>query len=101
MDSKAEQYYPTYKADHRDVLLIEFEEAQKIANGQTKVYGQVTNILLAVATFAFTFFLDQDDKKSSKALTLLFSNSILFSFILFSFGAILLPTLLTCKNKLL
>ena len=90
MDTKAEQYYPTYKAEHRDVLLIEFEEAQKIANGQTKVYGQVTNILLAVATFAFTFLLDQDDKKSSKALTLLFSNSILFAIILFSFGAILL-----------
>ncbi len=90
MDTKAEQYYPTYKADHRDVLLIEFEEAQKIANGQTKVYGQVTNILLAVATFAFTFLLDQNDKKSSKVLTLLFSNSISFSIILFLFGAILL-----------
>jgi len=90
MDTKAEQYYPTYKAEHRDVLLIEFEEAQKIANGQTKVYGQVTNILLAVATFSFTFLLDQEDKKSGKALTLLFSNSFLFSIILFSFGAILL-----------
>jgi penicillin-binding protein 1A len=90
VDKKAEQYYPTYKADHRDVLLIEFEEAQKIANGQTKVYGQVTNILLAVATFAFTFLLDQNDKKSSKVLTLLFSNSISFSIILFLFGAIIL-----------
>lgn len=89
MDTKAEQYYPTYKADHRDVLLLEFEEAQKIANGQTKVYGQVTNILLAIATFAFTFLLNQDDKKA-KALTLVFSNSILFSIILFAFGAILL-----------
>lgn len=90
METNAEQYYPTYKAENRDVLLIEFEEAQKIANGQTKVYGQVTNILLAVATFAFTFLLDQNDKKSSKALTLLFSNSILISIILFAFGAILL-----------
>lgn len=92
MDSKADQYYPTYtyNPDHRDVILIEFEEAQKIANGQTKVYGQVTNILLAISTFAFTFLLDQDEKKSSKALTLVFSNSIIFSIILFSFGAILL-----------
>lgn len=90
METKAEQYYPTYKAENRDVLLIEFEEAQKIANGQTKVYGQVTNILLAVATFAFTFLLNQDDSKSSKVLTLILSNSILFSVILFSFGAILL-----------
>jgi penicillin-binding protein 1A len=90
VDTKAEQYYPTYKADHRDVLLIEFEEAQKIANGQTKVYGQVTNILLAVATFAFTFLLDQDVKKTNRVLTLIFSNSILFSSVLFLFGAILL-----------
>jgi penicillin-binding protein 1A len=90
VDTKAEQYYPTYKAEYRDVLLIEFEEAQKIANGQTKVYGQVTNILIAIATFAFTFLLDQDDKKTSRVLILLFSNSILFSIILFSFGAILL-----------
>lgn len=90
METKAEQYYPTYKSENRDVLLIEFEEAQKIANGQTKVYGQVTNILLAVATLAFTFLLDLDEKKSSKVLTLLYSNSILFSVILFSFGAILL-----------
>lgn len=92
MDTKADQYYPTYtyNPDHRDVLLIEFEEAQKIANGQTKVYGQVTNILLAIATFAFTFLLDQDDKTPKKALTLVFSNAIIFSVILFSFGAILL-----------
>ncbi len=89
METKAEQYYPTYKADHRDILLIEFEEAQKIANGQSKVYGQVTNILLAVATFTFSFFLDQDEKKV-KAVSFVFSNSILFSIILFSFGAILL-----------
>lgn len=90
METKAEQYYPTYKAEHRDVLLIEFEEAQKIANGQTKVYGQVTNILLAVATFAFTFLLDEDYEKSNKALSLLVSYSLLFSVILFLFGAILL-----------
>jgi penicillin-binding protein 1A len=92
MDTKAEQYYPTYtyNLDHRDVLLIEFEEAQKIANGQTKVYGQVTNILLAIATFAFTFLLNQEDKTPNKALTLVFSNEIIFSVILFLFGAILL-----------
>jgi len=90
LDSKAEQYYPTYKADNRDILLLEFEEAQKIANGQTKAYGQVTNILLAISTFTFTFFLDTDSSKSEKALSIFFSNSILFSFILFVFGAILL-----------
>lgn len=92
MDSKAEQYYPTYtfNPDYRDVVLLEFEEAQKIANGQTKVYGQVTNILLAVATFAFTFFLGQEKEKSDKALNFFLSNSVLFSFILFIFGGVLL-----------
>jgi penicillin-binding protein 1A len=59
LDSKAEQYYPTYtfKPENRDVVLLEFEEAQKIANGQTKVYGQVTNILLAVVTVLIPLFL--------------------------------------------
>ena len=68
---------------------MEFEEAQKIANGQNKVYGQVTNILLAIATFAF-FFLDKDGPKANNVQVLFFSNSLLFSFILFVFGAILL-----------
>ena len=90
METKAEQFYPTYtfQAGSRDVLLLEFEEAQKIANGQTKVYGQVTNILLAIVTLTFSFLLEQDDK--NKALILILSNSILFSIISFAFGAILL-----------
>jgi penicillin-binding protein 1A len=83
-----EQYYPTYNSENRDILLIEFEEAQKIANGQSKVYGQVTNVLLAVATFAFTFLLDKENSRTSNALTVVFSNSIIFSVILFVFGAI-------------
>jgi penicillin-binding protein 1A len=53
MDNKADQYFPTYKflPESRDALLIEFAEAQKIANSQTKIYGQVANILLAITTF--------------------------------------------------
>ncbi len=92
MESKADQYYPTYKynPEHRDVLLIEFEEAQKIANGQTKVYGQVTNILLAIATFTFTFILDPYNKTSTQLMTFAYSNGYIFSIILFCFGAILL-----------
>lgn len=88
METKAEQYYPTYKAEERDILLIEFEEAQKIANGQTEVYGRVTNILLALITLAFTILFDQiaDDK----VVTFLYNNSILFAAILFVFAAILL-----------
>jgi len=88
MDSKAEQFYPTYKSEKRDVLLIEFEEAQKIANGQTKVYGQVTNILLAIVTFGFTFMFNKENKETTN--TFIFSNYILLTTILFAFGAILL-----------
>ncbi len=92
METKAEQFYPTYKAKERDVLLLEFEEAQKIANGQSKVYGQVTNILLAIATFAFTIILKPADSDNEilKAQNLILSNSIIFCLIITVFGAILL-----------
>jgi penicillin-binding protein 1A len=90
MDSKAEQYYPTYKAKDRDILLIEFEEAQKIANGQTRVYGQVTNILIAVVTLMIPLFFPSEDSDIAKTLLVINENSLLFSFILFLFGGFLL-----------
>jgi penicillin-binding protein 1A len=90
LETKAERYYPTYISKERDILLIEFEEAQKIANSQTTIYGQVTNILLAVATITFSFLLDGDKEKTANVENLFHSNSILFSIILFLFGAILL-----------
>lgn len=89
METKAEQYYPTYKADERDILLVEFEEAQRIANGQTEVYGRVTNVLLGLITLAFTVLFDQVNT-DGKVMTFLFDNSILFATLLFLFGAILL-----------
>ena len=91
MDSKAEQYYPTYtfKPENRDVVLLEFEEAQKIANGQTKVYGQVTNILLAVVTVLIPLFFNKE-KDSSDTFTLIKENALFFSSIIFIFGALIL-----------
>ncbi len=91
MDSKAEQYYPTYtfKPENRDVVLLEFEEAQKIANGQTKVYGQVTNILLAVVTVLIPLFFNQD-KESNQTFNFIKENALFFSTIIFLFGALLL-----------
>lgn len=91
MESKAEQYYPTYifKPENRDIVLLEFEEAQKIANGQTKVYGQVTNILLAGVTILIPMFFNQDpDTKQSFAF--IKENALFFSTIIFLFGALLL-----------
>lgn len=91
MDSKAEQYYPTYtfKPENRDVVLLEFEEAQKIANGQTKVFGQVTNILLAVVTVLIPLFFNQE-KESNQTFSFIKENALFFSIIIFLFGALLL-----------
>lgn len=91
MDSKAEQYYPTYtfKTENRDVVLLEFEEAQKIANGQTKVYGQVTNILLAVVTILIPLFFDKE-RESSDSFKIIKENALFFSLIIFLFGALIL-----------
>ena len=91
MDSKAEQYYPTYtfKPENRDIVLLEFEEAQKIANGQTKVYGQVTNILLAIVTILIPLFFNQD-KETNQTFNFIKENALFFSTIIFLFGALLL-----------
>jgi len=91
LDSKSEQYYPTYtfNSEHRDVVLLEFEEAQKIANGQTKVYGQVTNILLAFVTVLIPLFFNQDEQ-SDTTFDLVKEYSLFFSTIIFLFGALLL-----------
>lgn len=91
MDTKAEQYYPTYtfKPENRDVVLLEFEEAQKIANSQTKVYGQVTNILLAVITVLIPLFFSQE-KETNQTFNIIKENALFFSTIIFLFGALLL-----------
>lgn len=92
MDEKAEQYYPTYsfKKENRDIVLLEFEEAQKIANSQTKVYGQVANVLIAVITILIPFFFDSDKVKSEQTLNIIKANALLFALILIAFGGILL-----------
>jgi penicillin-binding protein 1A len=101
LDSKAEQYYPTYtfKPENRDVVLLEFEEAQKIANGQEKVYGQVTNILLAVVTVLIPLFFKQD-KENSQTLNLIKENALFFSAIIFLFGALLLRYFVDLQKKI-
>jgi len=91
LESKAEQYYPTYtfKPENRDVVLLEFEEAQRIANGQTKLYGQVANILLAIVTIIIPFFFNQI-KDSNHIFSLISDNALIFSVIIFLFGALML-----------
>lgn len=91
MNSKTEQYYPTYtfNPENRDVVLLEFEEAQTIANGQTKVYGQVTNILLVLVTGLIPLFFNQDNE-NNQTFNFIKENSLVFSTIIFLFGAFLL-----------
>jgi len=92
MEDKAEQYFPTYKfqKESRDALLIEFAEAQQIANSQTKIYGQVANILLAITTLSIPYFFNQSAETNSSAIGFLQKHGIIFSLFLTLFGAILL-----------
>jgi penicillin-binding protein 1A len=91
MEIKTEQYYPTYKfnSEKRDVVLIEFEESLKIANSQTKVYGQLTNILLAFVTILLSILLNQNFNPEL-SINIFRENSILFSIIIFLFGSFIL-----------
>lgn len=88
MENNSEQYFPTYIANNRDILLIEFEEAQKIANGQTKLYGQVTNIIIAIIAIVIPLFFE--GIKSSDQLQVIKEYSIQLSIILGVLGALLL-----------
>jgi penicillin-binding protein 1A len=92
METKAEQYYPTYtfNPEYRDIVLLEFEEAQKIANGQTKVYAQLTNILLAIATLVVTILFNQSENSPNSVTKMIITNSIVFVVILFLLGFIML-----------
>lgn len=92
MENKAEQYFPTYTFSEKskEAILIEFEEAQKIANSQTKIYGQVANILLAITTISLPFFFNQNNNKDDKSISFLNEHGFIFSVILVIFGAIIL-----------
>lgn len=90
MENKGEQYYPTYKAANRDILLAEFEEANKIANSQTKMYGQMASILLAGVTLLIPLFFEDNKVKVTQILVTLQANKMIFSTIIFLFGGLLL-----------
>ncbi|TCL13430.1 penicillin-binding protein 1A [Roseivirga ehrenbergii] len=60
-----QQHYPTYNYKERDVVLAEFEEAQKIANTQSQLYGQLANLLIAFVTIGITLLLKTSDEDFS------------------------------------
>lgn len=73
-----QQYYPTYKYQDRDVVLKEFEEAQRIASTQSRLYDQLANIFLAFITISIASLF-----KSSDIANLTASKENLFIFYIF------------------
>jgi penicillin-binding protein 1A len=69
-----QQYYPTYNYKERDVVLTEFEEAQKIANTQSKLYGQLANLLIAFVTVGITLLLKTSDETTNEAISVVKKN---------------------------
>lgn len=83
-----EQYYPTYKCKNRDILLLEFEEAQKIANGQSNIYSHLTSILLGVLTILIPLFLDHIGE--NKFVNYIDKYSVELALLIFASGFLLL-----------
>lgn len=84
-----QQHYPTYKFKERDVVLAEFDEAQKIANTQSKLYGQLANLLIAFTTIGITLLLKTSDETASTTISIVKEN-ILFLNIFFNVIAIVI-----------
>lgn len=85
-----QQYYPTYNYKERDVVLAEFDEAQKIANTQSKLYGQLASFLLAFTTVGITILLKTSEKPSNSILNIAQENIILLDIFLCIIALVLL-----------
>lgn len=100
MEAKSQQYYPTYLFEHRDIVLLEFEEAPKIANGQSKVYAQLTNILLAASTVGLSITLKDDLKETNKTLLFITTHSYILAAVFYLFGWILLRYFIDLQKQI-
>ena len=85
-----QQYYPTYNYKERDIVLTEFEEAQKIANTQSKLYGQLANFLIAFVTVGITLLLKTSDESTNQAIVIVKNNVIFFDIYLGIIGLVIL-----------
>jgi penicillin-binding protein 1A len=85
-----QQYYPTYSYQKRDVVLSEFEEAQKISNTQSKLYGQLASLLLAFTTVGITILFKLSEKSTVRLLNLAQDNIILLNIFLCIIALVLL-----------
>ncbi len=88
---KFHQHYPTYRHKKRDIVLREFENAQRIANTQSQLFGQLSNILLGIVTISFTLFLRFYETNNAIELGNFFPNYLHLIVLLYtSFSFILL-----------
>lgn len=90
MEHNFQQYYPTYKYERRDIVLLEFEEAQRISNSKSKLYGQLANLLLAFVTVGITTFVKSSDASNVEVVTIVRDNVIILNCFLFLIGFIVL-----------
>ena len=90
MEQKFQQYYPTYSYKNRDIVLLEFEEAQRISNSQSKLYGQLANLLLAFVTVGVTALVKSSDNSNVEVVTVVRENVFVLNFFLSLIGFIVL-----------
>ncbi|PVZ04300.1 biosynthetic peptidoglycan transglycosylase [Porphyromonas loveana] len=90
MEQKFQQYYPTYNYKNRDIVLLEFEEAQRISNSQSKLYGQLANLLLAFVTVGVTALVKSSDNSNVEVVTVVRENVFVLNFFLSLIGFIVL-----------
>ena len=69
---------------------MEFDETQKIANTQSKLYGQLANLLLAFVTIGITILVKSSDTSNSETITIVKNNIIIFDIFLFVIGIVIL-----------
>lgn len=82
-ESSYQQYYPTYEYKERDIVLSEFEEAQKISNKQSEIFGQLANLLVGFVTIGITIFIKTTDASNKETVSILKNNIMIFHFFIF------------------
>jgi penicillin-binding protein 1A len=90
MEQKFQQYYPTYSYKDRDIVLLEFEEAQRISNSQSKLYGQLANLLLAFVSVGITALVKSSDDSNVEIIIALRENVFVLNIFLLLIGFIVL-----------
>lgn len=90
MEQKFQQYYPTYSYKDRDIVLLEFEEAQRISNSQSKLYGQLANLLLAFVSVGITALVKSSDDSNVEIIIAVRENVFVLNIFLLLIGFIVL-----------